>query len=121
MPRGPTSQKENPFDLIYVDTVPNPVKSGITVDASTSTWLVVVDKHSKYIWFTGIKDRTCKSTIAGIEKFSAKHNNASIKGIRSDAGNEFIGKEFTTWCDKNHIAFSAAAPEHQHQNGICER
>ena len=44
-----------------------------------------------------------------------------MKEIRSDAGTEFISREFEGWCANMQIRFNAAAPARQHQNGICEK
>ena len=44
----------------------------------------------------------------------------TITRIHSDASTEFKSTTFKTWAAKQKIRTTYAAPEHQHQNGICE-
>ena len=73
----------------------------------------------------GMPGKTSSDVIDSLTLFIADYATQlapnTIYRIHSDAGTEFKSAIFKNWAAKQSIRTTYAAPEHQHQNGICER
>ena len=73
----------------------------------------------------GMPGKTSSDVITSLTHFIADYGTRLtpnvITHIHADAGTEFKSATFKNWAAKQKIRTTYAAPEHQHQNGICER
>ena len=114
---------DKPLHTLYLDTVPNPRPKGITPPSRCKNFLFIVDHHSRFITMYGMPGKTSSDVITSLTHFIADYGAQlkpnTITRLHADAGTEFKSATFKNWAAKQRIRTTYAAPEHQHQNGIC--
>ena len=72
----------------------------------------------------GMQGKSSSDVITSLTRFIADYSTQlapnTIQRLHSDAGTEFKSALFKNWVPKQKIRPTYAAPEHQHQNSICE-
>ena len=72
----------------------------------------------------GMPGKTSSDVITSLTHFIADYGTQlktnTITRLHVDADTEFKSATFKNWAAKQRICTTYAAPDHQHQNGICE-
>ena len=115
---------DRPLHTIYMDTIPNPRPKCITAESRCSHFLFLVDCHTRFDFMYGMNNKSSQEFIRAITKLIAQYGSqvptGSINTIYTNADTEFKSQAFRSWSSKLKIRNMYAAPEHPHQNGICE-
>ncbi|KAI4293378.1 hypothetical protein PAPHI01_2652 [Pancytospora philotis] len=82
--------------------------------------LAIVDRHSRYLVITDLRELTSKAVISAIENTWIKRN-GKPRSILSDQGRQFIAQEFHDWANKANIKVQTTTPYNPTGNSIVER
>ena len=118
----------SPGQGFFVDIVDNVENHGLTSDSHFAKYLLLTCALSKYTVLVGLPSQSTDDVIAALNYFCLHHGPrlgftvSDIDWLHPDAGSQFVpSAEFQQWCADHGIRPSAAAPHHQHQNGMVER
>ncbi|CAI7729667.1 unnamed protein product [Closterium sp. NIES-53] len=108
-----------PLDEVVMDVV-GPLKLGA---AGAEYFLTIVDVFTRMTWVYVL---SMKSDVAETVKTDwlpmvERQQDRLVKAIRTDRGEEFLGKEFGLWLKKNGIRHFLTMPYSPAMNGIAER
>jgi hypothetical protein len=84
-----------------------------------STYLIVVDAHSKWPEILEMKSTTAAKTIEVLRHLFAGYD--LPEQLVSDNGPQFVAEEFATFLKLNHVKHITCAPYHPTSNGLAER
>ena len=118
----------DPGTAFFVDIVDNPEDRGLTPETHFSKYLILTCALSKYTVLVGLRSMSTEHIIAAFNYFCTHHGPHvgftvhDLVWIHPDAGSQFEPSQtFLKWCSDHGIRCEAAAPHHQHQNGMVER
>ena len=84
-----------------------------------SSFLIVVDAHSKWPEVQEMKSTTAAKTIEVLRQMFARYG--LPEQLVSDNGPQFIAEEFATFLKQNAVKHIKCAPYHPSSNGLAER
>ena len=84
-----------------------------------STYLIVVDAHSKWPEVQEMKSTTAAKTIETLRHLFARYE--LPEPLVSDNGPQFVAEEFATFLKQNGVKHIKCAPYHPSSNGLAER
>jgi hypothetical protein len=124
--RRPVYYPKRPFEMVFVDVIPNPHKDTLTFLATAyDGHLLIVCPFSNYTDWRGLDSFNSGTIIKALEAFrtqtTSKGATVSLQYLRADAAPYFTSNEFIEWGNTNNIKISIAAPHHQEMNSVVER
>lgn len=124
----PPVESNQPGQVLYLDVIPNISNHGLTPSTHFPYYGVFVCAHAHYIGLIGIHTLDASSLTDSIQLFVQRFRPSldftldSLRLLHVDAAPQFVrSDDFRQFLEIHSIGLSAAAPYHQHQNGLVER
>jgi hypothetical protein len=120
-------ESTRPGQVLFLDIIPNTHKRSLTPKTHFSNYLIIVCAYSRYCVMIGLNGTTSNNIAEALQLYCVNHGPrlgfkiTDIDRLHADAGTQFLSEPFINWAKDNNISVKAAAPEHQHQNGLVER
>ena len=125
----PVAQATRPGEIWFCDIQTNPFARGLTSASHCRYQLIFTCAFSRYTVLVGTNrirvSDVCDAITQLVQHFGPTPNFSvsDISTFHADAASQFISLELETWLGSFNPPTNlvAAAPHHQHQNGMVER
>jgi hypothetical protein len=120
----PIYYPKHPFEMVYVDVIPNPHRQSLTRSTAYDGHLLIVCPYSNYTDWIGLENFTTHNIIKALEAFrtstTSKGTTVSLQYLCADAAPYFTSNKFIEWGNSNNVKITIAAPHHQEMNSVVE-